>query len=62
MWNGREHFLLIILLSAVAKAMADKFELPMLTFCQTTCVLYQILDISKGKKRYFDADFADFTD
>jgi hypothetical protein len=41
--------LLIILLSAVAKAMADKFELPILTFCTTTQVLYQILDKRKGK-------------
>ena len=51
MWNGREHCLLIVLLS----------DLPMLTCCQTTCVLYHIFLKKKAKKRYFDTDFADFT-
>jgi hypothetical protein len=46
-------FLLVCLLSAVAKAMADKFELPMLTFCKTTSVFYQNLNGCKGKSAVF---------
>ena len=38
------------------------FELPMLTRCQTTSVFYQNLNGCKAKNRYFDADFADFTE
>jgi hypothetical protein len=71
MWNGRGHFIGLCLLSAVAKAMADKFELPpsslndsyaetgILTCCQTTSVFYQNLDTSKGKRA---TDYTDFTD
>jgi hypothetical protein len=34
-------------------AMADKLELPILTFCQTTSVFYQNLDGCKGKSAVF---------
>jgi hypothetical protein len=43
MWNGRGHFLLIILL----------LELPILTFCQTTLVFYQNLTGCKAKNAVF---------
>jgi hypothetical protein len=53
MWDGQGHYLLIILLSAIAKTMADKFELSNLTFCQTTSVLYLYFSRSKGKNAVF---------